>query len=53
MFQINVVEKIKTYILQSVTFSPQKDVVYEIMSKYVAKPEWPQMTIWQAVHTDK
>jgi hypothetical protein len=44
MFQMKVVEKIKTHILCSVTF-PQKRAVNEIMSKNVVEPEGPQMAI--------
>jgi hypothetical protein len=38
MFQIKVVEKIKTHILCSETFSENR-VVYEIMSKNVAETD--------------
>jgi hypothetical protein len=40
---MNVVEKIKTHILCSITFFPEKRAVYEIMSKNM-KPEGLQMT---------
>jgi hypothetical protein len=38
MFQTELVEKIKTYILYSVTFS-SNCAVYEIMWKYIVEPE--------------
>ena len=44
MFQIKVVEKIKTHILYSATFSDNR-AVYEIMSKKLVEPERPQMTM--------
>ena len=43
MFQIKVVEEIKTHILCSVTF-PEIRAIYEIISKNVVEPERPQMT---------
>jgi hypothetical protein len=50
MFQIKFVQKIKTYILRSVTFfSPENRAIYEIMSKNVMEPERPQMTTWRRV----
>jgi hypothetical protein len=49
MFQIEVVEKIKTHILCSVTFFPENRAVYEIMSKNLVEPERPQMGIWGRV----
>jgi hypothetical protein len=46
MFQTNGVEKIKTHILYSITFSPENRAVYEIMwKKYIGEPDRPQMTI--------
>ena len=43
MFWTKVVEKIKTHILCSVTFSKNR-TVYEIMSKNTVETEGPQMT---------
>jgi hypothetical protein len=43
IIKIKVVEKIKTHILCSKTFSENR-VVYEIMSKNMVDPEVPQMT---------
>ena len=43
MFQIKVVEKVKTLILCSVTFF-ENCAVYEIMPKNVVEPKWSQMT---------
>ena len=40
MFQIKLVQKIKTHILFSVKFS-ENPAVYEIMSKNVVEPEKP------------
>ena len=45
MFLMEVVEKIKTRILCSITFFSENRAVYEIMSKNVVEPERPQMTI--------
>jgi hypothetical protein len=39
MFQIKIVEKIKTRILCSVTFFSKNRAVYDTMSKHVVKPE--------------
>jgi len=44
MFQTNVVEKIKTHILFSVTFF-EYHVVYEIMWKNIVDPDRPQPKI--------
>jgi hypothetical protein len=44
MFQTKVVEKIKTHILSSITFSENR-AVYEIMWENVAEPDRPQMTV--------
>jgi len=44
MFQTNLVEKIKTHILHSITFFENR-TVYEIMWKNVAEPDRPQMTV--------
>ena len=41
----NVVKKIKTHILRSVTFSPENRAVYEIMWKNMAEKKRPEMTI--------
>jgi hypothetical protein len=46
MFQTKAVDKIKTYILYSVTYFENR-AVYEIMSKNTVKPCRPQMTIWR------
>ena len=45
IFQVKVVEKIKTHILCSVTFFPRNRAVCEIMWKNMVEPERPQMTI--------
>jgi hypothetical protein len=47
MFQINVVEKIRTHIRRSVTISFRKLSVDEIMWKNIVKPDRPQTTIWR------
>jgi hypothetical protein len=44
IFQIKVVEKIKTHILCSITFLFANVAVYETTSKNVAQPEGPQIT---------
>ena len=44
-----VVEKIKTHILCSITFF-ENCAVYEVMSKNVVKPEWPQTTQMTSQH---
>jgi len=47
MFQTKVVEKIKTHILCSITFSFfRKSRVYEIIWKNIVERSRPQMTIW-------
>jgi hypothetical protein len=46
MFQTNVLEKIKTHILCSMTFLENR-VVYEIMWKNIVQPERPQTTTWR------
>jgi hypothetical protein len=43
MFETEVVEKIMTPILCSITFRP----VYEIVCKYMVVPDRPQVTIWR------
>jgi hypothetical protein len=43
MFQTNVVEKIKTHILCSITVLENR-IVYEIVRKNIADPDRPQMT---------
>jgi hypothetical protein len=48
MFQIKVVENLKTHILCSVTFSENR-AVYEIMSESMVELETLQMTIRQRV----
>ena len=45
MFQTNVVEKIKTHILHSITFF-ESHVMYEIMWKNIIELDMPQKTIW-------
>ena len=49
MFQIKVVEKIKTCILCSVTFFFffANRGIYEIMWKNIVESDRPQMTIWR------
>jgi len=47
MFQTNIVEKIKTHILYSVTFLKKNRAVYEIMWKNVVERGRPQMKIWR------
>jgi hypothetical protein len=49
MFQIEVVKKIKTRILCSVTFSKNR-AFYDIMSKNVVEPEGPQITSQYGVY---
>jgi hypothetical protein len=49
MFQIKFVDKTKTHILYSVTFSSKNYAVYEILSKNVVEPERLQVTIWRRV----
>jgi len=48
MFQTKGVEKIRAYILCSVTFFFENRAVYEIMWKNIVLPDRPQMTniIW-------
>jgi len=46
MFQTKVVEKIKTHILCSITFS-KNIAVYEIMWKKCVERGRPQMKIWR------
>jgi hypothetical protein len=46
MFQTKVVEKIKTYILLSVTFFFENRAVYQ-MWKNTVQPGSPQKTIWR------
>jgi len=46
MFLTKVTEKIKTYILGSVTFFFFNRAIYEIMWKNIVEPDRPQMTIW-------
>ena len=48
MFQIKVVEKIKTQILCSIPFSKNR-AVCEIMSKNMVESERSQVTIWWSV----
>jgi len=44
MFQMKVVEKIKTYILCSINYF-ENHVVYEIMWKYMVEPDRPHLTV--------
>jgi len=46
MFRTNVVEKIKTHILCSITFVENR-AVYEIMWKNILELERPRITIWR------
>jgi hypothetical protein len=46
MFQTNVVEKIKTYILCAATFLENR-AVYEKMWKNILERDRPQITIWR------
>jgi hypothetical protein len=46
MFQVNVVEEIKTRIFYSVTFF-ENLALYVTMVKKTAQPDGPQMTIWR------
>jgi hypothetical protein len=46
MFQIKVVERIKTQILCSVTFFFKKHANYQMMWKIIVEPDRPQMTVW-------
>jgi hypothetical protein len=45
MFQIKIVEKIKTLILCAVIPHPENHVIYEIMWKNMVEPGRPYMTI--------
>jgi hypothetical protein len=47
MFQIQVLEKVKTHILCSVHCFTENRAVYEKMSKIMVEPERPQMAIWR------
>ena len=47
MFQTKVVQKIKTHLLHSITFSPHHPTVYEIMWKNTVERGKPQMAIWR------
>jgi len=42
-----IVEKIKTHILCSIFFPPEKRAVHEIMQKNMVERGRPQMTIWR------
>jgi len=46
MFQKNVVEKIKTHILCSITFFSENRAVYEIMWKSMVETARPQIAIY-------
>ena len=47
MFQLEVVEKIKTHILCSINPPPpESSAVYEITWKNIVEPDRPLMTIW-------
>jgi hypothetical protein len=45
MFQIKLVDKMRTHILCSITLFPENDAVYEITWKNMVEPDRPQMTI--------
>jgi hypothetical protein len=45
MFPIKDVQKIKTHVLSSITFS-KNCAVYEIMWKNIVERARPQMTVW-------
>jgi hypothetical protein len=47
MFQTEVVEKIKTHILGSVTFFSEKRAVYETLWKNTLQTDRPQTAIWR------
>ena len=47
MCQSNVVEKIRTQILRSITFFFENRAVYEIMCENLVERGRPQMTIWR------
>jgi len=48
MFQTEVVEKIKTHMLYSVTFlSPYNHAIDTVMRKNIVEPDTRQMTIWR------
>ena len=51
MFEINVVEKIKTYFMFHNFFPIGNRAVYEIMCKNVVEPERPEMTIKYGAHS--
>ena len=46
MFEVKVIEKIKSQILCSITFFFENPVVYEIMWRNIVELDRPQMTIW-------
>jgi hypothetical protein len=47
-FPAEVVQKIKTHILYSITFFSLKNcALYEIMRKNIAQPDWSQLTTWR------
>jgi len=45
MFETNVVKKIKTHNVYSITFFSENRSVYEIMWKYMVQQDRPQTTI--------
>jgi hypothetical protein len=45
MFQTNVVEKLETHVLYSMTFFSENRAVHEKTWKNILKPDRPQMTI--------
>ena len=47
MFQTNVVEKIRTHILCSITFFLRESCLYEIILKNIVEQGRAQMTIWR------
>ena len=47
IFQTNIIERIKTHILCSVTLFLENRGIYEIMCKNIVESDRPQMTIWR------
>ena len=47
MYQTKVVEKIKTHILRSISPTPEKRALYEIMLKNIAHRDTSQTAIWR------
>ena len=46
MFEPKLLEKLKTHILDSITFFPENRVVYEIMYKNIVELDGPHIKIW-------